>query len=108
MPSKHQEAPSFVRKKFFEGIKSFQDFEARTEQLSNTKEVAEQWEGGFAALQKFHKREGHCLVPTRREEFGQNLGSWVGTQRSRKESLTPDQIKRLNGLGFSWDPFAEL
>jgi predicted helicase len=44
VPSKHQEAPSFVRKKFFEGLKSFQDFEARTEQLSNTKEVGDAFE----------------------------------------------------------------
>ena len=44
MPSKHKEAPSFVRRKFFEGLKSFQDFEARTEQLSNTKEVGDAFE----------------------------------------------------------------
>ncbi len=44
MPSKHQEASSFIRRKFFEGIKSFQDFEARTEQLANTKEVGDAFE----------------------------------------------------------------
>ncbi len=69
--------------------------------------LAEQWEEGFAALQKFYKREGHCRVPQRHQEFGLKLGSWVGTQRVRKESLTPDQIKRLDNLGFSWDPHAE-
>ena len=68
---------------------------------------AEQWEEGFAALQKFRKREGHCRVPTGSQEFGLNLGSWVGTQRSQKKRLTPDQIKRLDSLGFSWDPIAE-
>ena len=44
MPSKHKEAPSFVRRKFFEGLTSFQDFEARTERLSNTKEVGDAFE----------------------------------------------------------------
>jgi len=44
VPSKHQEASSFIRRKFFEGLKSFQDFEARTEQLANTKEVGDAFE----------------------------------------------------------------
>jgi predicted helicase len=44
VPSKHKEAPSFVRRKFFDGLRSFQDFEARTEQLSNTKEVGDAFE----------------------------------------------------------------
>ena len=69
--------------------------------------LAEQWEQGFAALQKFHQREGHCLVPQRHQEIGLNLGSWVGTQRARKEGLTPNQIRRLDNLGFIWDPRAE-
>jgi superfamily II DNA or RNA helicase len=70
--------------------------------------LAELWEENFAALQKFHKREGHCRVPVKKMEFGLNLGGWVGAQRSKKESLTPDQIERLDNLGFSWDPFSEL
>ncbi len=69
--------------------------------------IAERWEEGFAALQKFHKREGHCRVPRGKDEFGLNLGNWVSTQRSKKDSFTPDQIKRLDSLGFSWDPIAE-
>ena len=44
MPSKHQEAASFVRRQFFVGLRSFQDFEARTEQLANTKEVGDAFE----------------------------------------------------------------
>ena len=68
---------------------------------------AEKWEQNFAALQKFHKREGHCLVAKKHEEDGQKLGSWVGTQRSRKDRLTPGQLKRLNSLDFSWDRRAD-
>ncbi len=44
MPSQHNEAPSFIRRKFFAGLRSFADFEARTEELSNTKEVGDAFE----------------------------------------------------------------
>ena len=44
MPSKHKEARTFLKKGFFEGLKSFRDFEIRTEQLANTKEVGDAFE----------------------------------------------------------------
>jgi len=31
------------------------------------------------------------------------LGTLVGTQRSVKDKLTPDQVNRLDELGFVWD-----
>ena len=65
------------------------------------------WDRMFGLLQKFHAREGHCRVDSSIQEKGLSLGNWVRTQRSRKEKLTPDQIKRLNLLGFSWDPQEE-
>jgi superfamily II DNA or RNA helicase len=68
---------------------------------------AKQWEEGFAALQQFHQREGHCLVAIRHEVDGSKLGVWVSTQRLKKDRLTPDRLNRLNSLGFSWDPRAE-
>jgi DNA-binding TFAR19-related protein (PDSD5 family) len=67
----------------------------------------EQWEENFAALQKFHEREGHCRVAHNHEQEGLKLGNWVGFQRSKKDKLTPDQLERLNSLGFSWDPRSE-
>ena len=69
--------------------------------------VTEQWEEAFAALEKFHEREGHCRVPQTLPVDGLNLGSWVSRQRSTKDQLTPDRLKRLNSLGFSWNPHAE-
>ncbi len=66
------------------------------------------WENGFAALRQFNQREGHCRVPRLHEEDGLKLGGWVSAQRTRKKGLTPDRLKRLNRLGFSWDPQAEL
>jgi superfamily II DNA or RNA helicase/uncharacterized protein (DUF2384 family) len=70
--------------------------------------TVEQWEKGFAALQKFHQREGHCRVTHCHKEDGLNLGNWLGTQRRKNVELTPDQLKRLNSLSFCWDPIAEL
>ena len=29
------------------------------------------------------------------------------TQRSNKDSLSPERFERLNSLGFSWDPLSE-
>jgi hypothetical protein len=69
--------------------------------------IAEQWEEHFEALQKFLKREGHCRVSQSHKEDGINLGTWAGTQRTRKSRLAPDRIRRLNSIGFSWDPITE-
>ena len=65
------------------------------------------WDEWYGLLQRFHKREGHCRVQRGKEEHGLDLGSWVITQRYRKDYLTPEQIERLNRLGFSWDLVAE-
>jgi hypothetical protein len=64
--------------------------------------IAELWEKGFLALQKFHKDEGHCRVPQRHKEKSVRLGAWVSKQRGKKSKLTREQIKRLNALGFVW------
>ena len=64
--------------------------------------LTEQWEEGFSKLQQFKERERHCRVPQEHKEGDFTLGSWVGTQRSRKDKLTPERIKRLDALGFVW------
>jgi hypothetical protein len=65
------------------------------------------WDRMFGLLQKFHKREGHCRVAELFVVKGEKLGVWVSVQRLRKHQLTQDRIKRLNSLGFSWDPHSE-
>ena len=69
--------------------------------------LSEQWEKAYAELLRFHKREGHCRVVNTYLSNGLRLGRWVSTQRAIKKSLTPDKIRRLNSLGFTWDPFSE-
>jgi len=66
-----------------------------------------QWEEGFSALSEYHKTEGHCRVPTGHSFNGFKLSNWVQNQRSKKSRLTPDQIRRLDSLRFSWDVNSE-
>ena len=66
-----------------------------------------QWDEGFEALQKFREIEGHCFVSRPTVIEGLKLGLWVNVQRTNKEKLTPDRIKRLDDLGFSWDARAD-
>lgn len=67
----------------------------------------EQWEQAFAALKQYRAREGHCRIPANQAENNMKLGSWVRTQRLNKAKLTSEQIRRLDSLGFSWDPLNE-
>lgn len=68
----------------------------------------ERWEEAMTALKVFHKRNGHCRVPRNYSEGAVKLSSWVQRQRRDKGELTSDQIRQLDSIGFSWDPFAEL
>jgi Helicase associated domain len=67
------------------------------------------WEEGFAALTAFKGREGHCRVPRGfKSEDGYVLGNWVSTQRRNRQAtvraLSDDQIRRLDEIGFIWNP----
>lgn len=68
-----------------------------------------QWDEKFEELKAFHKREGHCLVPAQFPENPQ-LAKWVPKQRSiyRGGNLSRDKIKKLDQLGFDWDPIETL
>lgn len=68
----------------------------------------ERWEEAMTSLKVFHKRNGHCRVPRNYREGAVKLSSWIQRQRRDKGELTSDQIRQLDSLGFSWDPFAEL
>src|SRR5208283_5058513 len=75
------------------------------------------WEVNFAKLKAYQKRIGNCDVP---REYKENpaLGHWVSWQRARYTSgkLADERVRRLNEIGFEWDPldvgwdtsFAEL
>ncbi len=66
--------------------------------------IEDAWEKGFAALMKFKKREGDCLVPSAHVEGAFNLGRWVCVQRHNKfeKLLLPERKARLDRIGFVW------
>ncbi|MBF0164626.1 MAG: helicase associated domain-containing protein [Magnetococcales bacterium] len=62
------------------------------------------WEARFLALTRFRAARNHCLVPAR-WETDPDLARWVEQQRRdyRANQLNPEQIARLEALGFLWD-----
>jgi superfamily II DNA or RNA helicase len=65
------------------------------------------WEDGFLHLKQYEKREGHCRAPvSHKENDGFPLGQWVFGQRQSRGSLSDDRLRRLDELGFDWDPLA--
>ena len=66
--------------------------------------LAAAWEEMYAALADYKQIHGNCSVP-QRLKGNSKLGVWCGHQRwaHKKHKLSPDQIKRLEQLGFVWD-----
>jgi superfamily II DNA or RNA helicase len=64
------------------------------------------WEEMFATLKAFQIKTGHCNVPNSRTDTS-GLGTWVTYQRNYRRSgkLSPERIRRLEALGFVWDPY---
>jgi hypothetical protein len=58
------------------------------------------WENGFAALNKFKAREGHCLVPQVYVEGNYDLAQWVSVQRYKRKTIDLERQQRLNKIGF--------
>ena len=67
----------------------------------------EAWEEGFSNLVEFKNAHGHCGVSHKFKLKSYNLGTWVSFQRQQYESMSPERIKRLDEIGFVWDPLAE-
>jgi hypothetical protein len=68
--------------------------------------LAADWDEGFGYLKAFKKREGHCRVSAKyKEKNGFRLGQWVRVQRINLNKMSGERRKRLDALGFIWDPF---
>ncbi len=66
----------------------------------------------YEAARQFYAREGHLQVPRKhverivggegQEEREHKLGAWIGNQRSRAATLTPERIELLSAIGMRW------
>ncbi len=77
---------------------------------------ADKWALNFAAARQFYEREGHLRVPRQhierivvggagdedQEEWQLRLGAWIGNQRSRAATLSPERMEQLSGIGMRW------
>jgi len=69
--------------------------------------LVEQWEESFSELKRFYEKNGHCRVSKDFKAGSIKLGIWVSNQRKKRDSLSPNQIERLNSLQFSWDALSD-
>jgi hypothetical protein len=62
------------------------------------------WERCFLRLLEFRRRFGHCHVP-----WESPLGRWgVKTRRLKRAGrLSADKVRRLNAIGYVWDPIGK-
>ncbi|MFE3776372.1 helicase associated domain-containing protein [Streptomyces sp. NPDC059122] len=77
---------------------------------------ADKWALNYVAAQQFYEREGHLWVPRKhaeatvvandregdQEEREIKLGAWIGNQRSRAASLSPERVEQLSAIGMRW------
>jgi hypothetical protein len=72
--------------------------------------LEEQFEKGFQLTLHYKERTGNPNVPALYKTVeGFLLGSWqsVHTQRYKQGKMSPERIKRLEEIGFTWNPFEE-
>ncbi|MFF8387886.1 Helicase associated domain protein [Streptomyces kanasensis] len=69
------------------------------------------WAMNYEAARQFYEREGHLQVPRKwverivgedQEEREHKLGAWIGNQRSRAATLTPERMEQLSAIGMRW------
>ena len=60
------------------------------------------WEEGFASLEKFKAREGHCRVPALHVEGTFKLGFWVSNLRAKRDKMFTERRRRLDKIDFVW------
>lgn len=59
------------------------------------------WYYNYGELKAFCKKFGHTRVPLRKTPY-QALGSWVLRQRRDEKTLSKEQKRLLNAIGFEW------
>ncbi|MFJ4487081.1 Helicase associated domain protein [Streptomyces longwoodensis] len=72
---------------------------------------ADKWALHLVAARQYYEREGHLRVPRKhieriidegQEERQLRLGAWIGNQRSRAATLSPERVEKLSAIGMRW------
>ncbi|GAA3206278.1 DEAD/DEAH box helicase [Streptomyces thermocoprophilus] len=73
---------------------------------------ADKWALNYEAARQFYEREGHLRVPRKhverivvgedQQERELRLGAWIGNQRSRAATLSPERVELLSAIGMRW------
>ncbi|MFJ4585182.1 DEAD/DEAH box helicase [Streptomyces echinatus] len=72
---------------------------------------ADKWALNLAAAKQYYEREGHLRVPRSHvetivgedgEDRAIRLGGFIGNQRSRAATLSPERIEQLSKIGMRW------
>jgi hypothetical protein len=81
---------------------------------------ADKWAMNYEAAKQFFEREGRLRVPRKhverivvggvgkggsdenQEEQELKLGAWIGNQRSRAATLSPERVEQLSAIGMRW------
>lgn len=73
---------------------------------------ADKWALNYEAARQFFEREGHLRVPRKhverivvgedQQERELRLGAWIGNQRSRAATLSPERVELLSAIGMRW------
>ncbi|WP_438272119.1 Helicase associated domain protein [Streptomyces antibioticus] len=73
--------------------------------------------GDELRAKQFYEREGHLRVPRKHverivvggdgkggsgKEQDLKLGAWIGNQRSRAATLSPERVEQLSTIGMRW------
>jgi hypothetical protein len=72
-------------------------------------QTTESWMFWYGLLEAFVKEHGHCRAPHGyKTDDDYQLGFWVATQRTNKDTMDPDRRQRLEALpGWSWDVLSD-
>ena len=65
------------------------------------------WDEWYGMLVKFKERMGHYAVPVGYKDGDYRLGAWAAEQRKRKDALKSERRRRLDEVGFIWDPIGQ-
>ncbi|MFJ1732856.1 helicase associated domain-containing protein [Streptomyces sp. NPDC088254] len=92
---------------------------AENEKPQPRRTQADKWAMNYAAARQYYEREGHLRVPRKhierivvgdgkggsgkdQEERQLRLGAWIGNQRSRAATLSPERVEQLSSIGMRW------